>query len=45
MLKPKVGMAQCGSGFARVSQPRAHNGVLAADLTDVSSLFPWAGKR
>lgn len=28
--------------FARVSQPRAHNGLLAADLTDVSSLFPWA---
>jgi hypothetical protein len=28
--------------FARVSQPRTRNGVLAADLT-VSSLFPWAG--
>lgn len=45
MLKAKVGMAQAGSGFARVSQPRARNGVLAADLSDVSSIFPWAGKR
>jgi hypothetical protein len=43
MLKAKVGMAQGGSGFARVSQPRAHNGVLAADPADVSSIFLEAG--